>query len=136
MNAAEFSCKVSVPGRIEKTARGCGSLVMSSAQTEPELIPSVAVSCGSLRWRLLTVKRQSDKAFARVLERFRLIPKTPSDGLKIPGPERGRWVRFPPGTDWSGRFATSTIAAAVRRHRIHAALAGKPQAVRCRQAAE
>ena len=43
------ACKVSV-GRIEKTARGCGSLVVWSAQTEPDLIPSGAVLCGSMRF--------------------------------------------------------------------------------------
>ena len=40
-------------------------------QTDPKLIPSAAVWCGSSRRRLLTVKRQSDKAFAQVLEGFR-----------------------------------------------------------------
>jgi hypothetical protein len=51
-----------------------------------------------LQWPRIGVKRLFDNDFARVLERFRVIPKTPSDGLKIPGP-KGRVGSIPaPGT--------------------------------------
>ena len=45
--------------------------------------------CGPLRLRLIVLKRQLDKAFARVRERFREMPEKGSIRLKILGLERG-----------------------------------------------
>ena len=47
------ACKVSV-GRIEKTARGCGSLVVRSAQTEPDSDP---IECSLVRF-IACVRKQ------------------------------------------------------------------------------
>ena len=44
----------------------------------------------------MRAKRQSANAFARVLERIFVIPKTPSERLKILGPARGVRVQSPP----------------------------------------
>ena len=59
--------------------QGYDTSLASSAQTEPELIPSAAFWCGALRffavW-LIVAKCQSDKEIASVLERFHAPSKT------------------------------------------------------------
>jgi hypothetical protein len=70
-------------------------------------------------------KRLSDKAFARVLERFRVIPKTPSERLRILGPQ-GRVGSIPTlGTSLthvrSAADAGIRLAASASRSRARAA---------------